>query len=120
MIEGKGHRIDPREILTVEQVLLARQSPALTAEVRGKRADYRVENGDRRYLDLSADLLQQLAKCVTDQGEKNDTLVRLDAGDHSLDLAARAHHAPDMFHRVGVIELYEASPSHRVHGFSRG
>src|SRR5437667_5180097 len=118
MIEGKGHRVDPREIFIVEQVLLARQSSALSAEVGSKRPDHRVENGDCRHLNATAALLQQRAKCVADQSEQHDTGIGPDPGDDPLDLAARAHHAPDMLHRLGPVELDEASSGHRMYSLS--
>ena len=68
MIESKRHRIDPREIFVVKQVLLARQSPALSTEISCKRTDHRVENRDDRHLYAAAAFLQQQAKRLADQG----------------------------------------------------
>ena len=56
MIEGKGHRVDPREIFIVEQMLLARQSPGSVDRGSSKRADHRIENGDCRHLQCDGSL----------------------------------------------------------------
>jgi hypothetical protein len=70
-------------------------------------------------LDFTAAFLQQLPKCITDQGEQNDTPVRLDPGDDPIDLAARPHHAPNMLDRLRSVELHKAGSGHRMDGFSR-
>ena len=46
--------------------------------------------------------------------------IGLDPGDHPIDLAARAHHAPDMLDRLRAIELHKAGPCHGMNGFSGG
>ena len=114
MVEGKGHRIDSGEILVVEEVLLTRQPAALTTEIRGQRPDNRIEDRDRRHLNPSAAFLQQLAKCVADQGEQNHTSVRLDTGDDPIDLTARPHHTPDMLDRLRPVELHQAGSGDRM------
>ena len=96
MIEGKGHRVDARKIFVVEQMLLARHAAALAMQIGRQRADHRIEHRNGRDLQPAAALLQQLAKLVADQREQHDARIGLDPGDHPVDLAAGAHHAPDM------------------------
>src|SRR4029077_20249233 len=80
--------------------------------------DHRVEDRDYRHLYAAAAFLKHLAKRLTYQGKENDTRVCRDPGDDPLDLAARAHHAPDVFDGLGLVELHETSPGHRIHGLS--
>ena len=61
---------------------------------------HRVEDRDRRHLQPAALLLQQLPELLVDQGKQDDAGIGLDAGDHAIDLAAGAHHAPDMLDRM--------------------
>src|SRR5271155_685388 len=120
MIEGKRNRVDTRKILTVEQMLFARHPTALAMEVGSQRADDRIENRYGRLLQPAAALLQQLAKSVVDHGEQNDPGIGFNPGYHPVDLAAAAHHTPDMLDGLSVVELHKAGPSHGMHGFSGG
>ena len=116
MVDREGHRVDAREILAVEQVLLARQSAALAPEIGAERADHRVEHRDRRHLQSAAALLQDLPQRLVDHREQDDAGIGLDPGDDALDLGAGAHHAPDMLDRLRLVELHEAGARHRMHG----
>jgi hypothetical protein len=64
----------------------------------------------------AAAFLKDLAKRLTYQGKENDTPVCLDPGDDPLDLAARAHHAPNVLDGLSLVELHETSPGDRMHG----
>jgi hypothetical protein len=120
VIEGKGNRVNAREILAVEQMLFARNSTTLPMKVGSERANDRIENRDSWNLQPAASLLQQLAKRVVDHREQNDPGIGFDPGYHPVDLGAGSHHAPDMLDGLSVVELHEASPGHRMHGFSGG
>jgi hypothetical protein len=61
-----------------------------------------------------------LTKSVVDHREQNNPGIGFNSGYHPVDLAAGAHHAPDMLDRLSVVELHEAGPGHRMHGFSGG
>jgi hypothetical protein len=87
-------------------------------KVRSQRADNRIENRDGRHLQPAATLLQQLTKSVVDHRKQNNPGIGFNSGYHPVDLAASAHHAPDMLDRLSVVELDEASPGHRMHGFA--
>jgi hypothetical protein len=89
-------------------------------KVGSQRADHRIENRDGRHLQTSAALLQQLAKSVVYHREQNDPGIGFNTGNDPVDLGAGSHHAPDMLDRLSVIELHEAGPGHRMHGFSGG
>ena len=118
VVEREGHRVDAGEILAVEQMLLARHAAALAAEIGGERADHRIEHRDRRHLQAAATFLQQLAQRVVDHREQHEAGIGLDPGDDPLDLAAGAHHAPDMLDRLRFVELHETGPRHRMHRFA--
>ncbi len=118
MIEGKGNRIDARKILAVEQMLFARHPTALPMKVGSQCADDRIENRDGRHLQPAAALLQQLAKRVVDHREQDNPGIGFNSGYHPVNLAAGAHHAPDMLDRLSIVELHKAGPGHRMHGFS--
>jgi hypothetical protein len=90
MIEGKGHRVDSREIFIIEQVLLARQSPALSTEVSSKRPYHRVENRDCLHLNATATFLEQRAQRVADQSKENHPRIGLDPGDETGSFSARS------------------------------
>jgi hypothetical protein len=120
VVEGKGHRIDSGEILIVEEVLLARQPAALATKIGGQSPNDRIKDRDCWHLDTPATFLQRLAKHIADQSEQDDTLVCVDAGDHSIDLTTRPDHAPDMLDRLRPIELHKAGPRHGMNGLSGG
>src|SRR5260370_20777838 len=118
MIEGKGNRIDAREILAVEQMLFARHPPTLPMKIGSQCADDRIANRAGRHLQPAAALLQQLAKSVIDHREQDDPGIGFNPGYNPVDLGAGSHHAPDMLDRLSVVELPNAAPGHRMHGFS--
>ena len=120
MIEGKGNCVDAREILAVEQMLFTRYPTALTMKVRSQGTDDRIKNRNGRHLQPAAAVLQQLAKSVVDHREQDDSGIGFNPGYDPVDLGAGSHHAPDMLDRLSVVELHEAGPGHRMHGFSGG
>src|SRR5437660_211119 len=95
-------------------MLLTRQPAALSPEMRRKRPDYRIEHGDRRYLQSPAAILQGPAQCVVDHREQNKPVIGLNAGKYAIDLSACSHHAPDMLDRLGFVELNEAGAGDRM------
>src|SRR3974377_659836 len=120
MVEGERHRIDTREILVVEKMLLARHAAALAMKVGAECPNDRIKNGNRRYLQAATSLLQQLTKGVVDEGEQNQTRVGLNPGNHPIDLAARSNHAPDMLDGMRVVELHKTGPCDRMNRLSGG
>jgi hypothetical protein len=120
MIDGKRHRVYSSEIFIIKEMLLARQSAALTTEVGGQRPYDWIKDRDRRNLDTPTAFLQRLAKRVADQGEQNDTPVCLNPGEDAIDLSTRADHAPDMLNRLRAIELHKTGSRHGVNRFSGG
>ena len=101
-----------------ERMLHARHSTTLAVEIRRKRRDHRVEDGNRRDLQPPAALLQQLAQRVANEREQDDPRIGLDAGDHPFDLPAGADHGPHMFDGLHILELYETGSGNRVNGLS--
>ena len=79
---------------------------------RRQGPDHRIKDRDRQHLQPPAALLQQMTKGIVDQSEEHDPRIGLDTGDDPVDLAAGAHHAPNMFNGLGVVELHETCPSH--------
>jgi hypothetical protein len=96
-------------------MLFARHAAALAVQIRRERANHRIEYRYRRNLKPPAILLKQLAQLLADQGKKNDPRIGLDASDHPFDLVAGAHHAPDVFNRVHLVELDEAGSRYGMH-----
>lgn len=120
MIESKGHRVDAREVLTVEKMLLAWHTSAFSVKIRGQCTNDGIQNGNCRHLDSTAAFLQQLPKRVVDQSKEDDARICLDPRDHSVDLAAFADHTPDMFDRLSIVKLNETGPRHGVNRLSGG
>ena len=120
VIEREGHRIDTREIFVVEEMLLAGDPPALAVEMRCERSDYRIEHRDRRHLQTAASFLQLLPKRVVYQRKENYSGIGLDPGDHPVDLAASADHAPHMLDRLRIVELHQTGARHRMNRLAGG
>jgi hypothetical protein len=87
-------------------------------KVGSERSDDRIENRDGRHLQPAAALLQQLTQSVVDHREQNNPGIGFNSGYHPVNLAAGAHHAPDMLDRLSIVELHKAGPSDRMYGFS--
>src|ERR1700746_2829331 len=96
MIEGKGNRVNAREILAIEQMLFARNSTTLPMKIGSERANDGIENRDGRHLQPAAALLQQLARSIVDHREQDDSGIGFDPRYNPVDLGAGSHHAPDM------------------------
>src|ERR1700745_3701446 len=114
MIESKGHRVDAREVFTVEKMLLTWHTSAFAVKIRSQCTNDGIQDRNCRHLDSAAALLQQLPKSVVHQGKEDDPWICLDPRDHSIDLAAFADHTPDMFDRLSIVKLDETGPRHGV------
>src|SRR5690606_28440440 len=120
VIERKGHRVDPGEILVVHEMLSARKPAALAPEMGRESPDDGVEDRNCRNLEPPAALLERHAQRFVDESEQHDAGVGLDSGQNPLYLALGAHHRPDVLDRLGILELDEAGTRDRVHGIAGG
>ena len=116
MIKGEGHGVDAVKILAVEDMLLARQSTALPSEIRGERADHRIEHGNGRHLKPATTIDQRSPQIFVHESIEHHAGIGGDAVNDALDLRLGPHHRPNMFDRLYPIKLHEARARDRMHG----
>ena len=113
------HGVDAAKVSGVHDVLAAGPVLGLATQIVPHRHNNRVEEADVRDLKILAFLFQRRYIVVVDQGVKDQSRLRLNAGDNFRYLLGGPHHGPNMFFNIKIGELNKTGAGHGADCFAR-
>jgi hypothetical protein len=114
------HRIDPAEIVGIQNILPAGPGGGLFADELLQQIHHRIEHVHHGNVQALAGRLQFTPQRPIDQGGKHRPRLMLHAFHHAMQLETRPDQAPAVIHNLRMLELNRGGTSNCIQGLAGG
>src|SRR5690606_30604560 len=104
----------------IQRVLPTGPAAAGALKVSSQGMHHRIEDIHRSHIEAPTRLGENGPERIVHHRVEHWPWVSLDFRNRLVELAPRSHEGPNVFDRLGFLELYETGSRHRVHRFPRG